>query len=395
MFCWEALALKKMLLGRVCALLALLFVLTALPLPAFAQTVTIEPRTFLRPIEQVVDAADIPAGFTPLYGPEDLQEIANDPSGSFILMNDIAVGGNEILQRVTFSGVLEGNGHSLKAMDMDYGQSAGRLYTTGLFNTLNGATVRNLMVQGRLFLNEGANTGGQGQVGGLAGYVCGNTQIYNCVANVDIACHSSMIDVFWLETTGNYGGLIGCMDASAGATVSYCRNLGDLEVTDTAGGIVGYLAASSGSANQTDIIYACLNTGSVYTRMENAGGIVGLASNNTGSGDANFLISVCANEGEIVGCWNVGGILGASDDRAAGTVTINNCLNAGRIVGTDGPVVCVGGIAGKGECYIFSCVNAGSSSPMCPAASTPPSANVRCTTATIWITCRARSIRRT
>lgn len=352
--------MKNTLLKRFGALLiALVILLPTLPEAAQAQTKTVTPRFFLQAIEQVTDPADIPGGYTPLYSTEDLQKIVDNPSGSFILMNSIDAGGFKALNHVTFQGTLEGNGHKLHNIDISVQNPSSNVFTAGLFHTLAGARVSNLCIQGRLFLEESCDNGGFAFIGGLAGFAWGDTQVYNCVADVDIACHESMMG-FLPDTEGNYGGLIGCLDASGGAVVSYCRNLGSLEATDNAGGIVGALETYDASGAQPDIIYACLNDGPVFTRMQNAGGVVGVASNNAGEGDMRLVISNCANRAEVTGCWNVGGILGFADHDASGWTTVTDCLNAGRIVGTDAPVVCVGGVVGNGDCYVFSCVNAGS-----------------------------------
>lgn len=67
----------------------------------------------------------------------DLQKLADDPTGHFILTADIDVAGFTALQNGTFAGSINGNGHKLYGFDEGH----------PLINTLSGVTIENLQIE--------------------------------------------------------------------------------------------------------------------------------------------------------------------------------------------------------------------------------------------------------
>lgn len=314
---------------------------------------TVVKGDFILPVAQITSADEIPEGFTALYDASDLQKIVDNPSGRYILMADVSLAEFDGLQSIGFTGVLYGNGHSLTDMYTEGFAHPRYELNKGLFCWIRDAEIRDLRVQGSMYLASSGVEGGAAYMGGIAGYVFGSSLITNCVTDVDMTYDEDEMDMFY-DIGCAFGGVAGWLEYSSGASISYCRNVSNMRVLRCGGGIVGRIMSYSEGSAAEPTVYACINSGTLFTQYETAGGIAGYIQN---SGDS-IVIDSCANHGEVTGCWNVGGILGeASEDGAR--VEVRDCLNAGEIVGTDAPVVCVGGIVGAGNCYVTTCVNAG------------------------------------
>ncbi|MDR0294254.1 MAG: hypothetical protein LBH95_08910, partial [Oscillospiraceae bacterium] len=202
---------------------------------------------------------------------------------TFYLAKDIALTGDwtPIGNTVTypadaFAGTFDGQGYTIS------GLSITATTYQGLFSRTNGATIKNLNVEGNI------NCGTSNYVGGIAGWAQ-NTRFENCS--------------FAGSVKGGYtGGIVGSLN-STGTVITSCVNTANVEGT-YAGGILGY-----NTANNT--ITDCYNTGKI-TGSTRSGGIIGQS---TGT------ISNCYSIGEIVGTGTAtfGGIYGFSG------ATINNC----------------------------------------------------------------------
>lgn len=99
----------------------------------------------------------VPDGYTGIYNIADLSGIRNNPSGKYILMNDIdmtedtkkggdwdnGMGWTPIEE---FSGVLDGNGHQIIGMNIytDTDESAEETWNVGLIGLLNNGSIKNL-----------------------------------------------------------------------------------------------------------------------------------------------------------------------------------------------------------------------------------------------------------
>lgn len=153
----------------------------------------------------------VPNGYEAIRTIEDLMGINNDPSGKYILMNDIDMTeatkeggshdtGNGWNPLREFSGVLDGNGCYIKGMHI-YGNISGKI---GLFRTINGATVRNLgVIDCDISVKAGTNF-----VGPIAGYAGSKpTKIENCFSTgkVDVIVENKY-------DFGYVGGIVGSID---------------------------------------------------------------------------------------------------------------------------------------------------------------------------------------
>ena len=334
------------------ALALLLCCMVSTGVPAAADEVTVK-GDFILPIDRITEEQDIPEGFVAVYDAPDLQKIVDNPDGKYILMADISLAEFGGLHSIGFTGVLYGNGYSLTDMYTEGFAHPRYELRMGLFSWIRDAEIRDLRVQGSMYLGNSGVEGGAAYMGGIAGYVFGNSLITNCVTDVDMTYDEAGIDMFY-DISCAFGGVAGWLEYSGGASISYCRNVSEMQVLRCGGGIVGRILSYSEGSAAKPIVYACINSGTLFTQYETVGGVAGYAEN---QGEL-MAIDSCANHGEVTGCWNVGGILGEASEEGT-QIEVSNCLNTGKIVGTDAPVVCVGGIVGAGDCYVTTCVNAG------------------------------------
>ncbi|MCI7497867.1 MAG: GLUG motif-containing protein [Oscillospiraceae bacterium] len=184
--------------------------------------------------------------YTPIYTAEALQNINNDLSGNYVLMNDIDVvkETNKTENNWTplgpirvFYGKFSGDGHVVSGININMPNRD----TQGLFGNFTGV-IKNVGVENNSII-------GSAMVGGICGYNRGK--------------------------------------------IENCYNTGDIKATfSDAGGICGH---SNGE------IYNCYNTGTI-SGDGYAGGICGNIGEN--------LIHFCYNAGKVSGSTAIGGICG-------------------------------------------------------------------------------------
>jgi len=133
--------------------------------------------------EESVGTGAAPVGISTVA---DLRNIANNPSGSYILNNDLDLA-DENWVPFSFSGTLDGNGHTIynlllqntgsekkNCIDRDGVKYAAEF--SGLFSIAENAEIRNLQLKG---LTASFETGEELFVGGIVGYM-ENTEITGC-----------------------------------------------------------------------------------------------------------------------------------------------------------------------------------------------------------------------
>ncbi len=224
---------------------------------------------------QNVEASEVvPEGYTPIYTIEDLVGINNNPSGKYILMNDIdmteetAEGGSWDTGHGwtpldEFHGIFDGNGKRIIGMHI-YGNAGSYV---GLFSSTSGSSteIRNLaMVDVNISLSGGGtyvgaivgcyytfykNTSNKIRscyatgkidtsrtndcyIGGLAGYINGSYVISDCYNQIEITSS--------YDSSGVYiGGILGCK-AYEGSIV-HCYNTAKLSGLENqqCGSIIG------------------------------------------------------------------------------------------------------------------------------------------------------------
>ena len=183
---------------------------------------------------------------------ESLASIQNNLSAHYQLTKDIDLGETAFGPMGTFTGVLDGAGYAIRNLkqnvDVDYG---------GLFSQTNGATIKNLKL-------EGAAVSGSNYIGILAGTMTSSTaeNIF-----VEGTVHGG--------TSGNYvGGLAGNVNKG---NIRGCKAIVTVSGEDNVGGLLG------GATNQTVVENSCAlgNVTATNRGISYIAGLVGYASSAT------------------------------------------------------------------------------------------------------------------
>jgi len=245
---------------------------------------------FVPVVRLSVNAASVPAGYTPIYTAQDLANVSKNLSGKFFLMNDIDLaswgnwkpiasdwipGGGEW----EFSGVFDGNNHVIRNIKIDV-NSPGQTARIGLFGEVaKGAVIKNLgVLNGKIKLST--NSGGAGGIAGSAW----NSTFSNCFAIVDIEVSSSSGGSYMDGVALYAGGIIG--DAVA-TSIRDSYHVGNISMNTSHSSVVLYAGGITGSitnyvGNAEDIyIRNCYNAGKISVAFAStqsngyAGGITG------------------------------------------------------------------------------------------------------------------------
>ncbi|MDD3045525.1 MAG: GLUG motif-containing protein [Candidatus Delongbacteria bacterium] len=242
-----------------------------------------------------------------------------------------------------FTGIYDGNGHSILSLTSSYPQYSGEY--VGLFGYVGtGAEIKNLnLVGGSLTAND--------RIGGLAGLVYGAT-ITNCHSSVNITggnTAGSLIGWSQLSTitscsaTGtvwgwsNLGGLIGI--SWQDVLISDCFATGTISASSRAGGLIGYIEES--------VIKKCYATGNIQSYSssisnDSFGGFTGYIMGLNGMAlieDSYATGNVsCTISGDYTYSYMMGGFVGYNYRSP-----LINCYSTGSAIGNDN----VGGFSGK------------------------------------------------
>ena len=185
---------------------------------------------------------------------------------------------------ISYSGVFEGNNHSIRNLKMNNTNSEGYNHA-GLFCNLKDATIKNLII--------------------------------------DSSC----------SFTGNWSG---------GLSVTATGSLNSINVTnkatvkgkEQAGGFIARVSDN----NKTNLsILNCTNDAEI-SGEDRVGGFVGYADNSTLT-----KITNCSNYGTIIGGFDVGGFIGFGFSRAKEVINVDHCKNSGTVTARNGAA---GGIIG-------------------------------------------------
>lgn len=334
------------------------------------------------------------SGQTNIGTMQEFSELVNSGNFSYdiaYIIEDINLECDESNQWVTignentaFSAVIEGNDYTISGLYIDNTNSY-----QGLFGN-NTGTIKNIKMND-LYIKSDVGTG-RSTTGGIVGYNNGGT-IENCqIANSTIIASGNNVGgiVGWNENggtvrkctssakitnTGTYstGGIVGWNNNNG--QVYDCSNSGDITGSANVGGIVGTSQANS-------IIENTYNTGNIFTNgidagieeilgvdcqilESRAGGICGLSQQS--------YINKSYNLGQIEGKGiDIGGICGrVISFIQEKNVSIENCYNSGKVIGTGNLIVsgsnnifggsALGGISGRviEEAMVKTCYNTG------------------------------------
>ena len=167
----------------------------------------------------------------------DLPKIDAHPNDYFFVLNDIdASAYNTTVE--TFTGVIEGNGHTISYL------------TKPLFETATGAVIHDLAL-------KDISVSAEGHVGAIAQTADGATRIYNC----GILGSSSTVTTTSSSGTTYVGGLVGLLDGSA--RVINCYSYATINGGTHRAGIVGYNNVASTSGNLQTMVMNCMFYGNI------------------------------------------------------------------------------------------------------------------------------------
>lgn len=245
-----------------------------------------------------------------------------------------------------FQGTFDGQGHVINNLVMtatvtpDMAEGLTKNYAVmGLFGVIRSATVKNVILgSGCSFSLTSTNAAEiEPCVGGLVAFSyrkAGNTAPYGTIEN----CYSEA------TVTGSHsvGGILGWVDGNtdivAGVAVRNCTNAGNVTGGVYAGGVVGYL--TDRAAN----IVSCRNVGTVTldaAEQSDSSGAAGICARPNST--KLVKIDSCINNGLIKGPGTLGGIVAIENQTS---VSISNCTNFGSFMCTTDATNTVGPIYG-------------------------------------------------
>ena len=281
-------------------LLALPLCLTLLPTTALAEDEAASDRTVIATVEDLqqfaraVDAGDYDGktdAVVELAADLDLTGIEWTPIGSTVNAD------GEVEH--CFSGKFYGNGHTVSNLDLS--DVYGATVLCGFFGDIENAEISSLTVQGTINVNSEREYTYYGAIAGFAG----GCTIFDCTADVSFTNNENLVygmiglcgqasdtvidycrntaDILITGDMGSLyvGGIAGYVDGNS--EIRNCVNTGEMELAASTGGeIVGQL--SSGGAK----IINCYATGKLTpygTGNTDIGGIVGVAGGSSGNAE--------------------------------------------------------------------------------------------------------------
>ncbi len=212
----------------------------------------------------------------------------------------------------------------------------------GLFNYVQGVTIKNVITEGNVVLATKKNSAGviAGMVSTGSASAVMNVTIENCINRADITVGTTF-------NVATAGGIIGNSMGANTTTIKNCENNGTvvagagLEIKD------GTTTASQGNSIAAGICANASTGTAVFENCTNNGNITGtrqtdFAGRNTRAGG---IAAILSNEAEFTDCTNTGDIKANSfsADAAAGiavsigkTKAFTNCTNSGAVYAATG-----------------------------------------------------------
>ena len=243
--------------------------------------------------------------------------IYDHTGNSYVAGSDKNVAYNEsysyyYLKGSDFAGVFDGDGHSIKGLNVDTDQGF-----AGLFGQVGG-TLKDFELSGTV--RSGGN--GKDYVGAVTGLLASGGRISGVTTSVDVTA----------EAMYNVGGIAGftgsklSADSAGNTLVENCKNTGRITGYSQVGGITGENAG---------VIRCCANTGDIDGKKTGSkNGTAGIAGRN---GNNNNAVEI----GVIESCYNTGTIGNAELKWTGGIAgfqstgcSIRNCYNTGTVLGT-------------------------------------------------------------
>lgn len=277
---------------------------------------------------------------TPIYTRTDLEAIASNLGGNYILMNDIDLSGSNwtplgYTVDAPFTGKLNGNGHKITGMNIVVGSKD--IYT-GFFNVIKGGIVYNLHFSNCTVNGFGGGTSGTLVASILSGYIS-NCSVTNCKVIKGDCC----------------GGMIG-MGGLDNSVVTHCRvsnsSVQGSELNYYSKIKIGGLAGYTGLRSQMVACYTdgCTLSTNVLSKPDEAsvGGLLGVSQGGTVFG----CYAINVNAAEAIS--GNGALVGSSMEYGN---TIANITSSYATKGTSNAATA---ILGNGTLAIYlNCVSPG------------------------------------
>lgn len=288
-----------------------------------------------------------------------------------------------------FAGTFDGNNKVLSPLYHIGGSTPDAGYDSGigLFSRLlNGATVRNVVLENISMNNVYSN------VGGIAGAVSGTVTVDNVtvtgninsitgyghnvggiIGNVESGSTLTVNDIdINMSVTNcgdNVGGVIGCVTSSSVTvgTVTTKEQIFNVSGATSVGGVIGYFNGTSFNISDVKLEHNVSNEDSdvavIGSTGNSLGGIIGCAIGiSADSRISNVDIKCPVSISDISsGTMDIGGVIGKLTV-SSGTLTLDDCQVYGLVTGTANVGGLVGGYTGSGILKIQSCGIGSSSS---------------------------------
>ena len=373
-------------------ILILAFILCILPVGAFAEgtgeSEAEETNSFLQPVDQ---KTEVPEGYIGIYTAEDMDNIRNNLSGKYILMEDIDLAplGNWepigkgktgtpnpqydsfhpqdyplfIDDRIPFTGEIDGNGHVIENMNIKIDSGDKRWAMAGLIASAENAVVKNLGIASASLEGKAVNAL---YYGGIIAEYCYCT-IENCFNSASFTVDNvsaEVLSVYGITARVHKPHGITTDEVLDLLTLSNCVNYGNITISEKNGQDFGSVSLAGIGGFE---VYNCINAGNLKIEVTGSHHVAPYVYI---SGITNGAVPVCdsINNGDISVVLD-----GASFDKknsnfcfisAVGVVSgggtlvdLNvptvNCKNQGNVsvkltdcASTDRFSVSVGGIAG-------------------------------------------------
>jgi len=239
-------------------------------------------------IVPVTHQKTVSSGYTAIRTANDLNNVRNNLSGKFILMNDIDLSGWGNWVPIgdssnPFTGSFDGNGYVIYRLTIDINASGSMSLYAGLFSRISGGEIKNLGINNSNVRAYSSSSSYGAYAGSIAGFITAHS-ITNCFNTGDVTASSPSCRAF-------AGGIVGITDSS----IKNCYNQGEINALSyyesRAGGIAG--SASKQNATPSDTISVCSNSGKISASAYYSlyvGGILGYAS---------LSINNCFNSGNV------------------------------------------------------------------------------------------------
>ncbi len=275
--------------------------------------------SFIQEVTPLTEGEALAQGYTVIKTAADLDNIRNNLSGKYILMNDIDLAGVDWTPINSFSGELNGNGYVVRNLNCHTNGAA------GLFVSIAGI-ISNLGLEN---VNVTADNSG-----GIAGGIAATTKsganpiIKNCYVTGSVSTSNDF---------GYVGGLIGSMGYDSRYNPSIISCYTDAIVSGwSAGGITGGTGSTSGSGGGPKIDN-CYSLSQVHG-IEYSGGLVGFHAHSI---TTNSYVAGPVSNANWAGALFGGGWVGSDSSIGNNYFDIvatkqNSAIYSGTVSGTQG-----------------------------------------------------------